>query len=113
MVRARRRHRGSLYCDPGESRSSARRLMLPELRTEIPGPESRRLAAELRRYESRNVTFMNSGFPVFWERADGVNVWDVDDNRFLDLTSAFAVAGLGHNAPVVVEADSGASHRPH
>jgi 4-aminobutyrate aminotransferase-like enzyme len=78
--------------------------MLPELRTEIPGPESRRLAKELHRYESRNVTFVCRDFPVFWERADGVNVWDVDGNRFLDLTSAFAVAGLGHNAPAVLEA---------
>jgi 4-aminobutyrate aminotransferase-like enzyme len=78
--------------------------MLPELRTEIPGPNSLRLAAELRRYESRNVTFVSAGFPIFWERAEGVNVWDADGNRFLDLTSAFAVSGLGHNAPVVVEA---------
>lgn len=85
--------------------------MLPELRTEIPGPESRRLAAELRRYESRNITFINPHFPVFWERASGVNVWDVDDNRFLDLTSAFAVAGLGHNAPVVIEAMRDQSER--
>jgi len=78
--------------------------MLPELRTEIPGPESLRLAAELRRYESRNVTFTSTDFPIFWERAAGVNVWDVDGNRFLDLTSAFAVASLGHGAPPVVEA---------
>ena len=35
---------------------------------------------------------------MFWERADGVNVWDVDGNRFLDFTSAFAVSGLGHGA---------------
>jgi 4-aminobutyrate aminotransferase-like enzyme len=78
--------------------------MLPELRTEIPGPESRRLSEELARFESRNVTFLRADFPVFWERAEGVNVWDVDGNRFLDLTSAFAVAGLGHNAPAVVAA---------
>ena len=78
--------------------------MLPELRTEIPGPGSRRLAEELRRYESRNVTFLSAGFPIFWERAEGANVWDVDENRFLDFTSAFAVSGLGHNAPAVVAA---------
>lgn len=75
--------------------------MLPEIRTEIPGPESRRLAAELRRFESRNVTFVSDSFPIFWERAECVNVWDVDGNRFLDLTSAFAVTGLGHGAPEV------------
>ncbi len=78
--------------------------MLPDIRTPVPGPQSRALAARLRRFESRNVTFTSDRFPVFWERADGVNVWDVDGNRFLDLTSAFAVAGLGHNAPPVREA---------
>ena len=78
--------------------------MLPELRTAVPGPESRRLAAELRRYESRNVTFTSAEFPIFWERAAGANVWDVDGNRFLDLTSAFAVSGLGHGAPPVLAA---------
>jgi len=71
--------------------------MLPELRTEIPGPRSRELAARLRRHESRNVTYMSDAWPVFWERAEGVNVWDVDGNRFLDLTSAFGVASLGHS----------------
>lgn len=75
--------------------------MLPEIRTEIPGPESRRLADELRRFESRNVTFVSDSFPIFWEHAEGVNVWDVDGNRFLDLTSAFAVTGLGHGTPEV------------
>ncbi|HEY8899035.1 MAG TPA: aspartate aminotransferase family protein [Chthoniobacterales bacterium] len=78
--------------------------MLPEIRTAVPGPESRRLAAELRRYESRNVTFTSADFPIFWERAAGANVWDVDGNRFLDLTSAFAVASLGHSPQPVVEA---------
>lgn len=72
--------------------------MLPELRTAIPGPHSLALAQRLRRYESRNVTFTSDEWPIFWERADGVNVWDADGNRFLDLTSAFGVASLGHGA---------------
>ena len=75
--------------------------MLPELRTEIPGPRSRQLAARLRQVESRNVTLMTGDWPVFWERAEGVNVWDADGNRFLDFTAGFGVAGLGHSpAPV-------------
>ena len=78
--------------------------MLPELVTEIPGPQSRDLAARLRRSESRNVTFLDAEFPVFWARAQGVNVWDVDGNRFLDLTAAFAVAGLGHGPEPLVAA---------
>lgn len=77
--------------------------MLPELITEIPGPESGRLAAQIGEYESRNVTFLADDWPVFWERAEGVNVWDVDGNRFLDFTAAFAVAGLGHGRTEVVE----------
>lgn len=78
--------------------------MLPELRTEIPGPRSRELAARLRRVESRNVTLVTDEWPVFWERAEGVNVWDADDNRFLDFTAGFGVAGLGHSSVPVREA---------
>ncbi len=83
--------------------------MLPELRTEIPGPRSRDLGQRLRRVESRNVTLVNEAWPVFWERADGVNVWDADGNRFLDITSGFGVAGLGHTNVVVREALTGQS----
>ena len=85
--------------------------MLPELRTDIPGPRSRELAARLRRVESRNVTLLGERWPVFWERAEGVNVWDADGNRFLDFTSGFGVAGLGHSSPPVREALSAQSRR--
>ncbi len=85
--------------------------MLPELRTEIPGPRSRALAVRLRRAESRNVTMVGDHWPVFWERADGVNVWDADGNRFLDFTAGFGVAGLGHAAQPVREALVGQSSR--
>lgn len=78
--------------------------MLPELKAGIPGPRSLELAAHLRRFESRNVTFIAEGWPIFWERAEGANVWDVDGNRFLDLTSAFGVAGLGHTHPELRDA---------
>jgi 4-aminobutyrate aminotransferase-like enzyme len=81
--------------------------MLPEILTQIPGPKSLALAARLARVESQNVTFANSEWPVFWERAEGTNVWDVDGNRFLDFTSAFAVSGLGHGNAEVVAALKG------
>src|SRR5271155_2411451 len=76
--------------------------MLPEFVTPIPGPRSRELTAELRAHESRNITYVSPGFPVFWERADGANVWDADGNRFLDLTSGFGVASLGYAPAQVV-----------
>lgn len=41
---------------------------------------------------------------MFWDRAEGCLVTDVDGNRFLDVTSAFGVASVGHNHPRVVAA---------
>lgn len=78
--------------------------LLPEIVVPPPGPESRRLAGELARYESPNVTYLAEDFPVFWAEARGANVRDVDGNVFVDLTAAFAVAGAGHAHPRIVEA---------
>ncbi len=70
--------------------------LLPQLRTEVPGPRSRQLAARLQRVECADTTFVDDTFPLFWERASGCNVWDADGNRFVDLTAAFGVCILGH-----------------
>ncbi|MFC5051575.1 aspartate aminotransferase family protein [Rubritalea spongiae] len=78
--------------------------MLPELKTSIPGPRSVELAAELRKYESHNVTYVAEDWPIFWERAEGSSVWDADGNRYIDVTSAFGVAGLGHTHEVLRDA---------
>jgi len=80
------------------------RTLPPALVTEVPGPRSRALAERLRAVESRNVTCLAPEPPIFWERAAGANVWDVDGNRFLDLGGAFAVANVGHAHPRVVRA---------
>jgi 4-aminobutyrate aminotransferase-like enzyme len=77
---------------------------LPSLKTRIPGPKSRALARQLRSYESRNVTYVSHDWPIFWQRASGVNVWDVDGNRYIDLTAGFGVASVGHTNPRVVAA---------
>jgi 4-aminobutyrate aminotransferase/(S)-3-amino-2-methylpropionate transaminase len=76
----------------------------PELATEVPGPRSRALAARLRAVESRNVTCVAPEPPIFWERAAGANVWDVDGNRYVDLGGAFAVANAGHAHPRIAAA---------
>jgi 4-aminobutyrate aminotransferase-like enzyme len=83
---------------------SAPPCLPPELRTRVPGPRSRALARRLAAVESRNVTCLEPVPPIFWERAAGSNVWDVDGNRFVDLTAGFGVAGVGHAHPRVVEA---------
>ncbi|MDG2049072.1 MAG: aminotransferase class III-fold pyridoxal phosphate-dependent enzyme [Myxococcota bacterium] len=77
---------------------------LPELTGAIPGPASRALAGRLANVENRNVTCLQPEVPIFWERAGGANVWDVDGNRYLDLTAAFGVASTGHAHPQVVAA---------
>jgi 4-aminobutyrate aminotransferase-like enzyme len=79
--------------------------LAPALCSEIPGPESRNLAIRLAEVESRNVTALKP-IPIFWERASFANLWDVDGNRFVDLTAAFGVANVGHAHPEVVQAIS-------
>ena len=78
--------------------------LFPRLVTPIPGPRSRELAGRLRHVESPNVTYLAPDFPIFWEEARGCLVTDVDGNRFLDVTSAFGVASVGHSHPRVVAA---------
>jgi 4-aminobutyrate aminotransferase-like enzyme len=53
--------------------------------------------------ETQDVTCVDPQ-PIFWERASGANVWDVDGNRFVDLNAAFGVANTGHAHPRVVAA---------
>jgi len=58
----------------------------------------------LRAYESPNVTFIeeDGSWPIVWERARGMHVWDANRKRYLDLTAAFGVCAAGHaNARVV------------
>lgn len=76
----------------------------PLVRTALPGPRSLALAERLDAVESRNVTALEPEPPVFWERAAGANVWDVDANRFVDLGAGFGVANAGHAHPRVAEA---------
>jgi len=85
---------------PGNSDTEA----LPHLVTAVPGPCSQALAQTLSRYESPNVTYLAPDFPVFWDSAQGCLIRDVDGNTFLDVTSAFGVASVGHSHPDVVQA---------
>ena len=67
---------------------------------------SRQTLDLLRTYESRNVTFIEAdgSWPIVWERARGVHVWDAEGKKYLDLTAAFGVAAAGHANPRVVKA---------
>jgi 4-aminobutyrate aminotransferase-like enzyme len=67
---------------------------------------SRQTIELLRRHESRNITFIepDGSWPIVWERAQGVHVWDASGNKYLDLTAAFGVAAAGHANRNVVRA---------
>src|SRR5207244_12983439 len=67
---------------------------------------SSRVLKLLRAYESRNITFVepDGSWPIVWERARGVHVWDAAGKKYLDLTAAFGVAAAGHANPRVVRA---------
>jgi 4-aminobutyrate aminotransferase-like enzyme len=68
--------------------------------------ETKQILQMLREYESRNVLFIDPDgtWPIVWEKAKGVHVWDVEGKKYLDLTAAFGVATAGHANPKVVEA---------
>lgn len=85
-------------------------------RQHLPGSATRRVLHQLRQYESRNVTYMapDGSWPVVWERARGLYVWDVEGRRYLDLTAAFGVAAAGHaNLRVVRAAQRQLARLPH
>ncbi len=78
---------------------------LPKIRTKtVPGPASKKLTESLKRFECPQITFVSETFPVFLKKAFGINMIDVDGNRFIDLTSAFGVSGVGHGSPAVLGA---------
>ena len=77
---------------------------LVELHGKVPGARTGELVPGLRTFESAGVTALGSDFPVFWESAQGANVYDVDGNCYLDLTAAFGVANTGHTNAYVAAA---------
>src|ERR1700736_124484 len=73
----------------------------PHIRTELPGPKARALMARDRAVSSPSYP---RDYPFVMARGRGVEVWDVDRNRFLDFAPGIAVCSTGHAHPVVVEA---------
>jgi 4-aminobutyrate aminotransferase/(S)-3-amino-2-methylpropionate transaminase len=64
-----------------------------EIKSYLPCPSSIDYINKLFKYEPLS---MNNQIPVLWDRAEGFNVWDLDGNKFIDLTSTIFVANAGH-----------------
>src|SRR3989440_5749918 len=73
----------------------------PHIHTELPGPNARALMARDRAVSSPSYP---RDYPFVMARGRGVEVWDVDGNRFLDFNAGIAVCSTGHAHPAVVEA---------
>jgi 4-aminobutyrate aminotransferase/(S)-3-amino-2-methylpropionate transaminase len=83
------------------------------IRPPIPGPTSQALIDDLARYECPAITARRARRaeetgvdqdPIVWRQGRGAYIEDVDGNRYLDCTSAFAVSGYGHAHPELVQA---------
>jgi 4-aminobutyrate aminotransferase len=75
--------------------------MEPLIKTRPPGPNA---VAILERDAAVISQSMARQYPLVLESAQDVNLWDVDGNRYLDLTAGFAVMNVGWNHPKVVRA---------
>src|SRR5437660_2190434 len=75
---------------------------LPQLVTPLPGPRSQAASRALHAVEANGISAIEKGAtPVFWSRASGAVVEDIDGNRFLDCSSSFGVASVGYCHPRV------------
>ena len=71
-----------------------------EICTQIPVPESMGLLKRLYNVESFSLHWQ---YPIFWDRAEGFNVYDKFGNKWLDMSSGIAVANAGHSRKEVIE----------
>jgi 4-aminobutyrate aminotransferase-like enzyme len=94
--------------------------LAPEMNTPLPAERGQKLVEALAASECPALTARRarrselSGAahdPIVWTRAHGVNVWDADGNRYVDLTAGFGAAACGHGAPRVVHALRAQSER--
>jgi len=67
----------------------------------LPGPRAREL---VERDQSVISPSYPRGYPFVMDHGKGTEVWDVDDNRFLDFAAGIAVVSTGHSHPKVVQA---------
>lgn len=79
--------------------------MFPKVEVAPPGPRSRALAARLSavecpafdaRRDARAATSGEDQAPIVYARGEGSNVFDVDGNRYVDLTAGFGALALGY-----------------
>ncbi len=58
---------------------------------------------------SRSYKAVGGGSPVFFDKAKGPHMWDVDGNRYIDYLAAYGPLIIGHGHPKLVEAITSAA----
>jgi len=71
------------------------------IKTPLPGPKAQAL---LKRDVLVTSPSYPRDYPFVMSHGKGVEVWDVDGNRFLDFAAGIAVCSTGHSHPQVVQA---------
>ena len=74
----------------------------------VPGPKALALIERDKKVVS---TSYPRGYPFVMDHGTGVEVWDVDGNRYLDMMSGIAVLATGHGHPKVVKAVQDAAEK--
>src|SRR4051794_15356700 len=81
--------------------NSATLMQSTHIKTPLPGPKAQALL-------DRDVHVTSPSYPRDYpfviSHGKGVEVWDVDGNRFLDFAAGIAVCSTGHSHPAVVQA---------
>jgi 4-aminobutyrate aminotransferase len=77
-------------------------------RLNLPGPKAQALIERDKKFVSSSYP---RGYPFVMDHGKGVEVWDPDGNRFIDLMSGIAVLSTGHAHPRVVKAVQAASEK--
>src|ERR1043165_9688384 len=72
-----------------------------QLKTKIPGPKSRALAARREAAVPRGVSHAT---PIYVARAEDACIEDVDGNQFLDFAGGIGCVNTGHRNPAIVSA---------
>jgi 4-aminobutyrate aminotransferase len=73
----------------------------PQIVTPPPGPKAQAVLNRDRQFISQSYT---RTYPLVIQKGEGLEVTDVDGNRFLDFTSGIGVCNTGHRHPEVTAA---------
>ncbi|HSG45388.1 MAG TPA: acetyl ornithine aminotransferase family protein [Anaerolineales bacterium] len=67
----------------------------------VPGPKALAMIERDKKVVSSSYP---RGYPFVMDRGKGVELWDPDGNRYIDMMAGIAVAATGHSHPKVVKA---------